>query len=1799
MSRKVYLSAIVLCALGLALSGQRPPRATARRLPAGGPQGLLHDAALEQRVRALLGAAPLQFEENKGQADSRAKFLARGGNFVLALTPREADLNIHTRHVHEKRPPQLEPEGVGWADAMASSAVVRVEFAGGNPDAQLTGVDAQPGRINYIRGKDRKGWFRDVPHFGRVRYQGIYPGVDAVFYGDRRQMEFDFDVAPGADPSAIRLRVDGATSVDLTDDGGLEARTSAGTVSLLAPKLYQDQAGGRREIEGRFVWRERGEIGFEVAAYDRTQALVIDPQTYVKRPGGGQARTKPGKGPRPKPNFGPPPDSAPPTGGSVALSTLLGGTYDDSIQAIAVGQTPGHVYVAGFTDSYDFPLVGSTSGYGNGGSYYTNCQIPQDPCGDAFVAEFDVSTITAPQLLNSVYIGGSNDDVAWGMALDSNDEPYLAGQTDSADFPTTSGAFEEQLESNGGCGAPSQPRACHHGFFAVLSNDLSNLVYSTYLAGTDDDEAYAVTVDSFGIGYVTGVAGEYFQTGTVYNDGQVFQPYYNGGGDAFVFSVDPTPDGQGALYGTYMGGDGTDAGLTIAVDNNTGTVYVGGVTYSTLSQFGYPFYTTSNALQQNTIDLPYCGPGSVFTCGDGFVFTLDYTGSVVDYSTYLGGDGADQVNSLVLDSALNVYATGQTNSYDFAPLDAYDSSTFQGSLAGGYDAFVASFSPTGGTINYVTYLGGDNDDIGLGIAIDGSGDAFISGSTASGTTDSETPFPIVQPLQATSNVQYYTSTAFVSVLDPRGRNLLFSTYYGGSSDYYGDYPIDVGTSIALDASGRIYLAGRTTSYANSGNTSSPYGEPPLCLVNQVPGAHPDSFYSDYNGFFAIINPQNSASACFSPSLSSPQPLVYTFPATLVNMTSPVQQTLTIYNQGSAALTNAFSYSGANPTDFPETDNCANVAGGGSSCQIVISFAPKTTAAESATLLITNNANCPANSPCQMSLQGQGLPPASPLSIVPVTSATFPNTATSSTSTPQIFNFTNNSTTSYTDVSAVAFNPTTSDFQIVLDFCTGTQVSANGGTCAIYVTFTPQATGARSATLQVTDDGATNPTLTLMGTGTTPTGNAPTVGITTLNLSFAPQGQGTTSATQLLTVTNTGASGSNSLTIQPLAFTGTNAADFSIVAASTTCSPSVPLAVGASCNIGVAFAPAAPDTGALSAVLAIASNASNSPLSVNVSGTSLGPPVAMLSGTVNFPAQVVNTTGAPMNVTLTNTGGSPMTITGVGFLTGNTGDFGIFANTCGSSLAAGANCIVAVTFTPTATGPRTTQLQFTDNAAGSPQAVTINGTGAAGPNAALTPGTITFAAAQQINTTSSSMPATLTNSGGAALSISSVVASGDFAVQSSTCGVSLAANSNCQINVTFTPTVAGTRNGMLTVMDAVGTQMINLTGTGVTPPAVSLSSNNVMFGTQAVGVTSAAMQVTLTNTGGSALNINAIAPTGDFAETDNCQPAVQANSMCMINITFTPSGVGQRNGSLLIVDNAASSPQTIMLSGTGSSSVPGFNISAPLYFGAVLVGATSGPQTITITNAGGATLDVMSAVTSAQFGVSANSCGMVPIGQSCMISVTFSPSAVGTQNGTLTITDNAPGSPHIVSLSGIGATISMAPPPGGSTSLTVTPGDTANYPISVSGTTGLVVTLNLTCASAAPYTKCSVSPSTVTLGGPTPPTVVVTVQTNCNPAMVGPARRWPPPTLPAPFAALWLGTIVLYVLMRRLMPNSRLTRVAPALGLLLLVVTWAGCVSNPPPAIPGAPTTPAGTYMITVTANGMNVTQMVHLTLRVI
>ena len=1835
MTKKVVAATGVLCGVAFLLSGQRPPRSPARRAASAAPQGMLRDAALEQSVRGALSASPLRFEENLGQTDSRVKFAARGSNFMLYLTPQEAALSIHTPQVREKRPPQLDPEGATWAEALSASSVVRVQFAGGNPAAKLSGLDAQPGAINYIKGNDPNGWRRNVPHFGRVRYEGIYPGVDAVFYGDRRQMEYDFVVAPGADPSAIRMRVEGAASVELTEDGGLEARTPAGVVSLLPPTLYQQRDGAKLEIPGRYVWRAPGEIGFEVAAYDHSETLVIDPATNVKTKGWQNSQRRPHK------NIIVPNVANPPSGGSVTLSTQLGGSIDDGIEAIAIGASTNtpfghvHVYVAGFTDSYDFPPPPTPAPNGQlqanfGGTYYLGCQAPQSPCGDAFVAEFDVSAntplTTAPVLLNTTYLGGSNDEVAWGLALDFADNAYLIGQTDSLDFPTTAnaaqtpngGTFDDGGDPvpNSGCGTPAQPRACHHVFFSVLSNDLSTLNYSTYLAGSDDDEGYAVAVDNSGLAYLTGVAGEYFLPNFCACGS--FQDFYNGGGDAFFIVLDPTPAGNGVEYATYFGGFETDAGLTIALDPN-GNAFIGGVTFSTRDDtFVFPCpdcapNITENALQYNSIDTASCGPGGLFTCGDGFVVEFTYPG-YVSYGTFLGGSGADQVNAILVNQfeGIDVIAvTGQSQlgpgGSDFVPVQlcanagSESCNPYQSFNQGGYDAFLVVFSPSFEI--YATYLGGSNDDIGLGIASDSLGDIYISGSTASGP-NADPGFPLSNPLQAQTNAAYYAPTSFVSVFDITG-NLVFSTYYGGNSDFYGNPPTDVGTAIALDSAGRIYLAGRSTSFTNPNNSTSIYGAQTLCLINPVPGANADqnqfgNGYNDNKGFLAIINPITSASpagsgaaACFSPSLTLPQPLVLSFPPTLQGMTSGTQQFQTIYDQGSTALTNTITFTGANPTDFPETDNCATVAGGGASCQITISFAPKTGMAESATMVITNNSD---GSPFMISLTGMGLPPAT-ATLLP-SPLTFPGTTQlGSSSASQTVTLTNTSAASPLDISSVALGGTNmGDFSII-NTCPSTL--AAGTPCSIFVIFTPTATGARTATLTVMDDGTTNPQITINATAVAP---PPQVSLPPLSLTFAPQGQGTTSTAQTVTITNSAPANAASLVVtQPLTFTGGNAGDF----AATGCTTPVP-PNGGQCMINVTFTPTG--TGARSSTLQIADNAPNTPQTVGVTGTGLAPPTATPSGTVTFAPQVTMTTSAPMSVTLTNSGGSPLGITSIGInpASTNPGDFAVFSNGCGTSLGAGAACVVEVTFTPAAIGARTAMLEFIDNAGNSPQNVTLNGTGATGPSAALTPPTLTFATPQQIMTTSASQPATLTNGGGAALSITSIAATGDFAVLSSTCGTSLAANSACPINITFTPTASGTRNGTLTVMDALGSQVINLTGTAVTPPTAILApvtslANPLVFGLQAVGVTSAAMPVTVTNNGGSQLNFTTIAPSGDFGVTGCAAPVAANGGFCTLSITFTPSGVGTRNGSIVIVDNAATSPQTIYLTGTGSSNVPGFNLSAPLFFGAVLTNSTSPAQTVTITNSGGAPLMITSAAASGDFAVSANTCTTVQIGQNCMISVTFTPTATGNRVGVLTIMDNAPGNPHLVQLSGIGATITMAPSPGATSSLTVLPGDTANYPITVTGTAGLVVTLGLSCASTAPYTLCSISPSSITLGGPTPPSFTVTLRTNCVTSMLPWRPSGPPPILPAPFAALWVGTVALYALLRRYAPQSRLvTRAAPVLLLLLLVMTWAGCVNNLPPAIPGAPTTPAGTYPVTVTAsNGVNVTNQLNLTIRVI
>jgi hypothetical protein len=1714
----------------------------------GHGRGLLQDARLEQRVRAALRGAPLSFEENVGQAGSAAKFAARGNNFLLALTPEEAALCIHTPHVREKRPPQLDPEGQSWADALEATAVVRVEFAGGNPSAHLTGLDAQPGTINFFLGNDPSRWHRNVPHYGRVRYEGLYPGVDAVFYGDRRQMEFDFVVAPGADPNAIRMRVEGAGSVELSADGGVVGRTAAGIVSLLPPKLYQQRDGTRTEIAGRYVWRAPGEIGFEVAAYDSTQSLIIDPQTHVKPGGGTQAGARPPRGRGRSPEFTPP-DSPAPTGDNVALSTLLGGSGDDSIEAIAVGATSGHVYVTGFTDSInafssDFPLVGPGAGNGTtgpGGSPLLGCAIPQSPCGDAFVAEFVVSpstsVVTTATLVSTAFLGGSNDDVAWGLALDSNDDPYIVGQTDSLDFPTTANAIQcvvglyncetggtintpttQFPVSNSGCGTPAHPRACHHVFVSTLSPDLSKLVFSTYLASSDDDEGFAIAVDNTGNIFVTGAAGEFFPTGinqTVCEGCTVYQQNYNGAGDAFVaqinspFCADCTLPAGALVSATYLGGAGTDAGLAIALDT-ADFVFLGGVTFSTNPNF-LPFPTTGTPVEATSPDTNACGPGGVFACGDGFVSVFNSNLTALQSSTFLGGTGADQVNGIAI-GKLALYVTGQTQSSDFLTnLPAPAQTPVQANQHGGYDAFVVAFTNFGKNVKYATFLGGSNDDIALGMTIDANDDVFLSGSTASGNQDDLSfTFPITpNALQANSVAQFGNSTAFLTVLDPNG-DLLLSTYYGGTFDLNGNFPTDVGNAVALDSTGRIYLAGRTTSLTNSSNTAS------LCLVNQVSGANQDqNFIVDNNGFLVVINPTNTGSACFSPNALS-------LPDTLPNQTS-APQVLTVFNQGGGTLTGnatiaAFQGNAQFVGDFAvKSNSCSGgVAGGGASCQINVTFKP--TAAntgvkvnEVATLNFTDNGNCPAATPCMVMLSGNELPPGTPFLSPNTSPVVFPNTTVGTTvpaAPSQTFSLGNTSVSSPVDISSVtitanAANPSqfnSLDWTITGNTCSGHQLPADSDMeCNFTVSFTPQAgsTGARSATLTVMTDGTPIPSLLLQSNGLSPA----TAGLTPGALAFPAQVIGTTSAPMNAMLSNTG---QTALSITSISTTG----DFAVVPVANSCGNS--LATG-SCNIGVTFTPTTGGmrTGTLTVMDAVGTQ------TVNLSGITTA--IASVPNvSLNFSPTGQGSTSPAQVLTITNSAAAgsanlvvtqPLTFTMLAPAGANPTDF--TATGCAAPVTPGSNCNISITFTPKApdTGAISAMLTISSNSPNSPQTVSVAGTSLSGPTATLnpTPPTIVNFPNQAVNSTSAPIQVSLTNSGGSPLAITSIGLVGgntaDFAILSNGCGTTLGPNSTCIVLVTFTPLGLNTFSTSLQFMDAVGTQTLQLMGTGVAGSAGSLT------------------------------------------------------------------------------------------------------LSAPLFFGAVLQGTTSSAQVVSVTNTGGSAVTNLAVAASGDFGQT-NSCpAMLNSSQNCMVSVTFTPQATGLRQGTLTITYNGPGSPQVVSLSGIGATVSVAPPAGVANSATVTPGDTAQFPLSATGTQGLVVTLNLSCVSSAPNTRCSISPQTITLGGPAPIPVTATVLTNCNPSLVYPPSA-PPPVLPAPFAVLWVGTLVLFVLLRRVMPKPWQTRALPVLLLLLLVVTWAGCANNPPPAIPGAPTTPVGTYNVTVTAvtaNGtkVNITPPLQLTIRVI
>jgi hypothetical protein len=1011
-------------------------------------------APLNARVQASYGKLPLGFEANQGQTSSEVKFVSRGKGYTAFLTAGGMVLAL--------RPSQPVPvSATGNVAATAKSqsttrTTLQFKLLGAARNPVVVGEDPQPGRVNYFIGRDPSKWHTNVPTYARVRYKNVYPGIDLLYYGNHRQVEYDFAVSPGADPRRIQFEITGANQIELDEQGNLVLETASGEMHFQSPVVYQESQGLRVPVAGSYVMNDSTHVGFGVAQYDATKPLVIDPV--------------------------------------LLYSTYLGGSGDDQPSGIAVDST-GSVYVAGYTDSIDFPLA--TLGSLPAGSTHV------------FVAKLDP---TGSNLVYADYIGGNSQDYGYALALDGANDVYITGSTASSDFPLVN---PYQATYPGSFNA----------FLSKVSANGSSLLYSTYLGGNGSDQPTSVAVDGLGEMVVAGnttstnfpMANAYQATVSA-NQGGVWGNY------GFVTKF--TADGSALVYSTYLGGSANvayDCGYPcwpspysavagVAVDGS-GNAYAAGVTNT------YNFPTTSSAyLTTNTVQ----EDGTV-----GFVSQFSTSGSL-NYSTYFYESSGllTSIAAIAVDNSGSAYVTGVAFSDGTFPITSTsicDPGVY--GFACGY-AFVSKFDPTGSTLQYSTFLGPNNNASPQAIALDANNDAYVLASTAS------SGFGMVSGLES------YTSgnDLLLVEIDPVASTELFATYLGASVD---EFP----AGVAVDASGNIYVGG---------STDSPDFPATQGVLQNVLGGGTDAFVLK-------IGPSAAAAVALSPNA-----LQY---ALQVVGTTSVAQAVLLRNMGSSAL----SITSITPSaDFAETDTCGTSVPAAGNCTLSVTFTPTAAGTRNGSILIQDAA---AGSPHLISLSGEGA--SAVVSLTPA-SLSFSATQVGGSSAAQTVTLAN------TGDAALSISNT----QISGDYSQTSNCPASlaaGSSCTFNITFTPTTTGTRNGTLTLTDNVPNSPqTVTLTGSGYA---NTATVG--PASLTFASQALNTSSAAQVVTVTNTGTS---AISISSVAVSG----DFGQTNGCST------VAASGVCNISVRFTPTV--SGVRSGTLTIAGSFTGSPQTVSLSGT---------------------------------------------------------------------------------------------------------------------------------------------------------------------------------------------------------------------------------------------------------------------------------------------------------------------------------------------------------------------------------------------------------------------------------------------------------------------------------------------------------------------------------------------------------------------------------------------------------------------
>ena len=723
----VLTSLVVAGALALRLDTRVPRQASNHEIAA--PFGSQSPAA--QQARAHFGQLPMVFEPNQGQTDSQVKFLVHGSNYALFLTANEAVLALH------KSPKE--------------GSVLRMALAHASPNARIEGTDLLPGKSNYLIGNDPTKWHQNIPQFAKVRYQDVYPGVDLVYYGNQGRLEYDLEVAPNADPRQVAMQFQGARKLTLNQQSEVVFATGDGEVRLQTPRIYQKVGDEQRPVQGRFVLRSANEVGFEIADYDHSRTLVIDPVLVYSTYLGGT--------------------------GAEACSTITGtGVPQPRCPAIAV-DAAASAYIAGSTTSTNFPVVSASTPF----------QSTLNGTANLYVTKL---ASTGSSILFSTYIGGNGVDLPGGIAIDASFNVDVTGTTTSSNFPTHLG-YQNTPVSAGS-----------HAFVTQLLSDGSALMYSTYLSGNGTETGTGIAIDYRShVVYVTGTTSS--SDFPVFPNPGAFQTAPKATNQFFLSSIDTTLAGNlSLLYSTYLGGSSPSTGVAvgggIAVDINSTTpgVYITGGT-------DFVDMPAVNSFQS------YRAGIDVFLAKFTFFPKQINSTPTLTYLTYLGGSGDDIGTGVAVDNSFIAYVTGSTTSTDFGLPTTNGTPSYQAANGGGTDAFVAKVSATPCTtatttvcLSYFTYLGGSGTDAGTDIAVDG-----VQGARVTGFTNSSN-LPVLNALPTFGGALNGGMDAFVARIDTTATVANAPSY---TVSYLGGSGNDGGTGIAVDPTSNVYVAGETAS----------------------------------------------------------------------------------------------------------------------------------------------------------------------------------------------------------------------------------------------------------------------------------------------------------------------------------------------------------------------------------------------------------------------------------------------------------------------------------------------------------------------------------------------------------------------------------------------------------------------------------------------------------------------------------------------------------------------------------------------------------------------------------------------------------------------------------------------------------------------------------------------------------------------------------------------------------------------------------------------------------------------------